>query len=306
MSELEEIRVFVQLVESQSATKAAERMDVAVSAISRRMKDLETRLGVQLVRRTTRRMNLTDSGTLYYRYCRQILDDIDEARQAVTSTKKELSGSLKIATPLTFGASHMAPAIAAFVHSHPEIMIDVDMSDRRVDLIEEGFDLAIRVGELEDSTLIAKRLAPVNHVVCASPDYLNTHGIPTTPDELKDLPALCYSHLKNPDSWQYTTPSGDKGTVKVGVRMQSNNGDALREAAVAGLGLLCEPTFIVHSAVEKGLLKPVLTDYKWYGMNVYAIYPQTRHLSSKVRAFIDFLRHRFGDKPYWEQFLLNI
>ena len=300
MSELEEIKVFVQLAEIQSATKAAERMNVAVSAISRRMKDLEARLGVQLIHRTTRKMHLTESGEIYYRRCRQLLDDLDGAKAEVTHSSSHLQGRLRIATPVTFGVNHLAPALAVFMHSHPDIEIDLDMSDRCIDLVEEGFDLAIRVGVLQDSTLMAKKLAPVSHVVCASPDFFQKNGSPVTPDDLENIQGLCYSNLDNPDIWRYQTAKGVKGKVKVASRMRSTNGDALREAAVSGLGVLCEPSFIVHGAIKRGLLKPVLTEYQWYGMNVYAVYPQTRHLSVRVRKFIDFLTERFSGIPYWE------
>lgn len=302
MSELEEIRIFVQLVEFQSATQVAERMGVANSAVSRRLKELESRLGVQLIRRTTRRMSLTESGEIYYQRCKSILESLEEAQAEITQSTSDLKGRLRIATPVTFGVNHLASAIAAFMSKYPEMEIDLDMSDRRVDLVEEGFDLAIRIGTLEDSTLIAKKLAPVSHVVCASPDFFQQHGIPQTPDDLMGVQGLCYGNLKKPDTWHYQGKDGNTGEVKVALRMKSNNGDALREAAIAGLGVICEPNFIMHDAIKRGLLTAVLSDYKWYNMDIYAIYPQTKHLSIKVRTFIDFLIGRFGTKPYWEDF----
>ena len=302
MNELEEIRVFTQLVDSQSATKAAERMGVANSAISRRLKDLEQRLGVQLIRRTTRRMSLTESGEIYYQRCKQLLEDFDNAQTEITQTKTHLKGRLRIASPVTFGVNHLSPAIAAFMHKHPDIEIDLDMSDRRVDLVEEGFDVAIRVGTLEDSTLIARKLAPVSHVVCAAPSFFQQYGKPKTAEDLTNIPGLCYSNFKNPGTWHYQTPDGKKGSVRVALKMRSNNGDSLKEAAIAGLGVLCEPSFIVHDAIKRGLLTTALTDYKWYDMSVYSIYPQTKHISARVRTFIDFLIKRFGHKPYWENF----
>ena len=300
MSELEEIKVFIQLVESQSATKAAEQLGLANSAISRRLKDLEQRLGVQLIRRTTRRMSLTEPGEIYYQRCRQILENLEEAQAEITHSKNFLKGRLRIATPVTFGVNHLAPAIAAFMYQYPDIEVDLDMSDRRVDLVEEGFDVAIRIGNLEDSTLIAKQLAPVSHVICASPDFFQQHGIPQKPEDLQNISGLCYGNLKKPDTWVYQNSQGEKGEVKVALKMKSNNGDALREAAIAGLGVICEPSFIVHDAIKRGLLTAALRDYKWYNMNVYAIYPQTKYLPTKVRRFIDFLIQRFGKTPYWE------
>ena len=303
MNEFSQISAFVAVVECQSASKAAEKLGVAVSAVSRRLKELESGLGVQLLQRTTRKMHLTEAGEKFYRRCNRLLEDFDEAKQEASSAATELGGTLKIATPLSFGVAHLSPAIAAFMHLHPQIKIDLDMSDRRIDLVEEGLDLAIRIGTLEDSSLMAKRLASVRHVVCASPSFWQQHGEPATPEALTQLPALCYGNLSQPDVWNYRDLEQNKVSIKVPVRMQATNGDALVEAAVAGLGVLCEPSFIVHGAVERGLLTPVLMDYQWYSMNIYAVYPQTRFVPARVRAFIDFLAEHFGDDPYWENFL---
>jgi DNA-binding transcriptional LysR family regulator len=303
MNELTQIKSFVALVESGSISKAAERMDIAVSAVSRRLKELESSLGVQLVQRTTRKMHITEAGEKFYRRCGRLLDDLEEAKHEASNTATALSGTLRIATPLSFGVAHLSPAIAAFMHLHPQIKIELDMSDRRIDLVEEGLDLAIRIGTLEDSSLMARKLAPVRHVVCASPDFLNRHGIPSTPQDLSALPALCYGNLSQPDTWHYHDKDSKPGQVKVPMRMRANNGDALVEAAIAGLGVLCEPSFIVHGSVERGVLKPLLTDYQWNPMGIFAVYPQTKHMPTRVRAFIDFLVSSFGDTPYWEHFL---
>ena len=303
MNELTQIKSFVALVESGSISKAAERMDIAVSAVSRRLKELESSLGVQLVQRTTRKMHITEAGEKFYRRCGRLLDDLEEAKHEASNTATALSGTLRIATPLSFGVAHLSPAIAAFMHLHPQIKIELDMSDRRIDLVEEGLDLAIRIGTLEDSSLMARKLASVRHVVCASPDFLNRHGIPSTPQDLSALPALCYGNLSQPDTWHYHDKDSKPGQVKVPMRMRANNGDALVEAAIAGLGVLCEPSFIVHGSVERGVLKPLLTDYQWNPMGIFAVYPQTKHMPTRVRAFIDFLVSSFGDTPYWEHFL---
>ena len=303
MNEFNQIKTFVVLVESRSISRAAEKMDIAVSAVSRRLKELESNLGVQLIQRTTRKMHLTEAGEKFYQRCGRLLDDLEEAKQEASNPATALSGTLKIATPLSFGVAHLSPAIATFMHLHPQIKIDLDMSDRRIDLVEEGLDLAIRIGTLEDSSLMARKLASVRHVVCASPDFLNRYGRPETPQDLAELPALCYGNLSQPGTWYYRDKDNNTAQVKVPMRMRANNGDALVEAAVAGLGILCEPSFIVHGAVERGVLTPVLTDYQWYAMNIYAVYPQTKHVPARVRAFIDFLATHFGDRPYWEQFL---
>jgi len=303
MNEFSQIKTFIALVENHSLSKTAEKMGIAVSAVSRRLKELESNLGVQLIQRTTRKMHLTEAGEKFYQRCSHLLDELEEAKQEASNCAMALSGTLKIAAPLSFGVAHLSPAISAFMHLHPQIKIDLDMSDRRIDLVAEGLDLAIRIGTLEDSSLMARKLASVRHVVCASPDFLNRYGTPKTPQDLADMPALCYGNLDQPDTWYYRDNESLPAKIKVPMRMRATNGDALVEAAVAGLGVLCEPSFIVHGAVERGVLIPVLTDYQWYAMNIYAVYPQTRHVPTRVRTFIDFLVSHFGDKPYWERFL---
>jgi len=303
MNEFSQIKTFIALVENRSLSKAAEKMDIAVSAVSRRLKELEANLGVQLIQRTTRKMHLTEAGEKFYMRCERLLDELEEAKQEASNSATTLSGTLKIATPLSFGVAHLSPAIAAFMHLHPQIKIDLDMSDRRIDLVEEGLDLAIRIGTLQDSSLMARKLASVRHVVCASPDFFNRYGTPKTPQDLSYMPALCYGNLDQPDVWHYANKDNSPAKVKVPLRMRATNGDALVEAAVAGLGILCEPSFIVHGAVERGVLVPVLTEYQWYAMNIYAVYPQTKHVPARVRTFIDFLVSHYGENPYWEHFL---
>ena len=303
MSELEEVRTFIQLVDSGSATRAAAVRGVAVSGISRRMKDLETRLGVKLLQRSTRSMQLTVEGQIYYDRCVGILAELEAAEAEITDQSKSLQGVLRIAAPLSFGVSHLSPALSAFMHTHPEISVELDLSDKRVDLIEDGFDLAIRIGVLEDSTLKARKLVDVQYVVCAAPGFFQKSGYPDKPKDLQGLPGLCYGNLHNSSVWKFVAPNGKSGRVTVNKRLTSTNGDSLREAAISGLGILCEPSFIVHAAVKKKLLRPVLTNYKWFGASVYAVYPDSRFLSLKSRRFIDFLVDRFTPNPYWETFL---
>jgi len=300
MSDLEEIRSFVQLVDAGTATRAAEIRGTAVSAISRRLKDLETRLGVQLLQRTTRKMNLTEEGRLFYDRAVRILSDLAEAEAEVSRQSAVLKGKLKIAAPLSFGVAHLSPALSAFMQAHPDIEVKLDMSDRQVDLLEEGFDLAIRIGDLKDSTLMARKIAPICHVVCAAPAFFEAHGIPQHPEDLSGLPGLCYGNFPNPSAWSYRGPDGETGTVMVHPRLESTNGDSIREAAIAGLGVLCEPTFILNEAITAGALQPVLLDYRWHNMALYAVYPATRHVPQRVRALIDFLVDRFGETPYWD------
>lgn len=301
MDRFENLHTFVKVVDFGSITSAAEHLGIAKSAVSRRVTELEQHLGVQLFRRTTRKLNLTDSGKSFYERAVSILTDLDEAELAVTQQHSELAGLIKIAVPLSFGLSHLAPAITEFMNKHPRLQCDLDFNDRQVDIVQEGFDLAIRISRLADSSFIARRLATIRHVVCASPEYLKLHNTPKTPDDLKHHQCLCYSNVTDADVWHFTDQKGHRGQVKVATILRANNGDFLRDAATAGLGIILEPTFIVYEALNKGLLVPLLQDYQWPAIDAYAIYPQTRHLSQRVRALVDFLAHRFAGTPYWDE-----
>ncbi len=295
------MQAFVAVVESGSFTAAAERLDVAKSAISRRLSALEQRLGVQLLRRTTRRLSLTDTGQGYYERCVRILADVDEAESAVRQRHGELHGVLRVALPLTFGIRHMCEPIAAFSRQHPNVTFDLDLNDRRVDLIQEGIDLALRIGHLRDSSLMARRLFGVRSVVCASPGYLEQHGEPETPEQLADHPCLLYANLAEPGRW--VCQDADRRRIVVTVRefMRANNGDLLSSVAANGVGITLQPTFIVGDAIKHGELVPILTEYTWPETPGFAVYPPTRHLSYRVRAFIDYLAEYFSGTPYWDE-----
>ena len=303
MGHIEQIRAFVQIVESGSTTAAADQLNVAVSAVSRRLKDLELRLGAPLIHRTTRRMTLTDVGQSFYQRSRQILEDLSMAEEEVQESEAELRGRLKIAAPITFGVSHLSPVLSEFMHTHPQMRIDLDLDDRKVDLIDGGYDLAIRIGILKDSTLIARKISHSSSVICASPDFLNAHPDITHPEDLNSLPALCYSNIPRPNVWHYHGRIGkepEPGSITLQSRLVCSNGDAMREVAIAGLGILREPSFIVHDAIKRGLLVPILTDWSWPSMDIFALYPKTTRIPRRTREFVDFIAKRFGDKPYWE------
>jgi len=306
MDRLEEMRTFVGVVEAGSITGASERLGIAKSAVSRRLADLEERLSVQLFRRTTRRLDLTDTGRSFYERCLRILADVEEAELAVSQEHGDLQGRLRVAVPLSFGLNHLGPAIDAFLRTHPGIEFDLDLNDRQVDLLAEGFDLAVRIAELADSTLIARRLAPVRHVVCASPAYLAEHGTPHSPVELAEHNCLIYANAPNPGVWAYTDSTGRQGSVQVRARLRANNGDCLRQAAEDGHGIVLEPSFIVHRAIEARKLRPILTEFQWPTIYAHAVYPRTRHLSRRVRAFVDFLAERFTGVPYWDRCLQEV
>ncbi|WP_372591611.1 LysR family transcriptional regulator [Guyparkeria sp.] len=294
------LATFVRVADTGSISGAAERMDVAKSAVSRRLRDLERHLGVELFHRSTRHLALTSSGEAFYHRARRILADLDEAEEAVTREHGELTGTLRVAAPLSFGLMHLQPAIAAFMNAHPGVEFDLDLDDDEIDLVGKGFDLGIRLASLPDSTLMARRLAPIRNIAVASPDYLARHGTPTHPAQLADHECLVYSNVPETRVWGFTDERGRWRPVRGRRRLRVNNGDFLREAAIAGAGITIEPTFILHRAIADGRLVPILTNVGWPEIGAYAVYPQTRHLSARVRAFIDFLAERFAGEPYWD------
>jgi DNA-binding transcriptional LysR family regulator len=305
MDRFENMNAFVRVVEAGSISAAADRMDVAKSVVSRRLKELEEHLGVELFHRTTRQMNLTDSGRAFYQQSVRILADILEAEHATSQFHGALKGNLKVAVPLSFGLMHLGPAITAFLQTHPDIEFDLDFNDRQVDLLAEGFDLAIRIASLPDSSLIARRLAPIQAVMCASPAYLERMGTPQTPEQLVRHHCLVYNLISNSDSWNVHDTAGQLIKTRIIPYLKASNGEFLRDAAADGLGIVLLPAFIVYREIERGALVPVLTGYRYTQLAAYAIYPQTRHLSQRVRAFVDFLSQRFEGVPYWDSCLQN-
>jgi DNA-binding transcriptional LysR family regulator len=301
MHRFEELQAFVAVVETGSFTAAAERLDSAKSAMSRRVSALEDRLGVQLLRRTTRKLNLTHTGRSFYEHSARILADLDEAEAAVLQEHGELRGTLRVALPLSFAVRHMSEPIAEFSRRHPRVDFELDLNDRRVDLMQEGMDLALRIGRLSDSTLIARRLFDVRAVVCASPSYLEQNGALQSPQDLVQHRCLVYSNIPDPGRWQYRDADGAQQDVNVNVAMSASSGDFLREAAVQGQGIVLQPTFIAGEKICHGELVPVLRDYEWPVAPAYAVYPPTRHLSYRVRAFIDFLADSFSGVPRWDE-----
>jgi DNA-binding transcriptional LysR family regulator len=301
MDRFAHMQIFVGVVETGSISAAAERLNLAKSAVSRRLAELEAHLGVSLIQRTTRRLNLTDSGRAYYARCVAILADVEEAESDVSQAHGALKGRLKLALPLSFGLLHLAPLIQDFMTQHPDVRFELDFNDRQIDLMQEGFDLAIRIATLADSSLIARRLAPIRHVVCASPGYLARHGTPHTAADLAQHDCLAYSNVRDPGLWSYRGPDGQPGQVRVPVRLAASSGEFLIRAAIAGEGLVQLPTFYVHEALLTGQLTQLLADHTWPELSAYAVYPPTRHLSSRARVLIDFLAERLAGEPYWDQ-----
>lgn len=303
MDRFDSLQTFVAVVETGSFSAAAARLDRAKSAVSRQVAALESHLGVQLLNRTTRRLSLTEAGREFHEQAQRILADLEEAELSVAAEQTALRGRLRLAAPLSFGVQHLAPALAEFLTRHPELVLDLDLDDRRINLVEEGFDLALRIGELADSSLVARPLAPIRMQLCASPDYLRRHGRPRTPQDLAFHAGLVYGNVPEAQQWRFSDVAGEVHSVKVSARLRANNGDVLLRAALDGLGVVVSPTFIAHRALAAGELVPLLPDYQAPGTSAYAVYPSRRHLPQRVRALIEFLAQRFGDAPYWDQMI---
>ena len=301
MNRLSVIESFVKVAELHSFSQAAARLNTSKSVVSRHVAALEAQLGLRLFHRTTRSLTLTEAGRGYFERVSQILLDLQDADQAVSHLQMTPRGRLKVSAPMSFGFLHLAPALADFLGEYPELEVDVTMSDRFVDLVEEGFDLGVRIGALADSSLIAKRIAPIRRVICASPRYLAAHGPPEVPQDLRAHQCLCNSNQPGGGhEWRFTMPDGKSATVQVKGRLALNNGDALRVAALNDLGLVDIPTFIVGGDLKAGTLVSVLDAHVPQSLALHAVYSHARHLSPKVRAFIDFLASRFGPRPYWD------
>jgi DNA-binding transcriptional LysR family regulator len=301
MGQLEDMNVFVRIVDAGGIGKAADQLGMAKSGISRRLVALESRLGVPLINRTTRSSSLTPVGREYYERAVKLIGDVAELDSLAEEENVSLEGALRLAVPLSFGLSHLSTAIDIFARQHPGLTINVDFSDRHVDLVEQGADLAIRITDLKDSSLQARRICPIRTLLCASPAYLKKHGTPQTPDELKGHKMLGYS-LASGQTIKLLDKKGGEQLVHPTVRMTANNGDFLRDMALAGHGIAMLPTFIVWQSLASRDLVPVLESHTPSHLNAWAVYPQTRYLSQRVRQFIDFLSERFGERPYWDEY----
>lgn len=293
--------VFVRIVEAGGIGKAADQLGLAKSGVSRRLTALENRLGVTLLNRTTRSSSLTSAGQEYYERAVKLIGEISELNGLAAEEGKPLEGQLRLAVPLSFGLTHLSPAIDEFAREHPGLSINIDFSDRRVNLVEQGVDLAIRISDLGDSSLQARRICPIRILMCASPGYLQAHGTPKKPEDLKNHQVLGYT-LGSGQAIRLVDRHGDEQLVHLSAKIAANNGDFLHAMALAGHGIAVLPTFIVWQSLAARKLVPVMTQHAPPGLNAWAVYPQTRYLSQRARKFIDFLVERFGDKPYWDDF----
>jgi DNA-binding transcriptional LysR family regulator len=291
----EDMRTFVAVVQARGFAQAAKRLGLAKSAISRRINELEDRLGTRLLHRTTRQLSLTPAGTELYERGVRLLADFQEAEDAVSSGSDEPTGRLKIAAPVSFGARCLSQVMPEFMSRFPRLQVELELEDRLIDLVASGFDVAVRISRLKDSSLIARKIVTIRHVICASPEYLRRRGRPKLPEDLHDHTTLRYSYVD--DHWEFTKSEALSPPSK----FRCNNGDAMREAAIAGGGLAYLPTFIVHEAVADGRLEVCLSGFEKDPIALYAVYPTARHLSAKIRVFIDFLVEKFGTDPFWDR-----
>ncbi|MBT3619560.1 MAG: LysR family transcriptional regulator [Porticoccaceae bacterium] len=300
MGQLEDMHIFLRVVETGGITKAAEQMNIAKSAVSKRLASLEHKLGIKLINRTTRMASITEAGQHYYQRSKLIFDDVEELNSQTYNKTRALQGTLNIAVPLSFGLSHLAPALDLFFKEHADLKLKINFSDQRIDIIEQGVDLAFRIGQLDNSTMQARKIAPIKHVLCASPEYLKLHGEPKSPDDLRGHKILKYG---SPDKngLKFLTQDGKEQVVYLEPHFIANNGDFLKSLAESNHGISYLPTFIVWQSLATQTLVPVLKQYQLQTMHAYAVYPPNRHLPLKVRSLIDFLIEQFGDKPYWDQ-----
>jgi DNA-binding transcriptional LysR family regulator len=288
------MEAFVRTVESGSFVGAAERLGLSTSSLSRLVADLEQHLGARLLNRTTRRLSLTESGQSYYERCVSLLGDLAEAEAAAGQSAAEPRGTVRLTCSYSMAEQRVAPAIATFVEQHDQVKFELIVSDRIVDLVEEGFDLAIRVGQVGSDLLVARRLGSMKLVPCAAQAYLASRGEPRTPADLVHHNVLTYAYASAPRVWRFTDPRNRVEEVRVSGSLHANSGDALRSAAIRGLGIINEPDFLLREALDRGELVRVLPDYDAGGGDIWAVYPSRRHLSLKVRLFVDFIARAFA------------
>ncbi|WP_282607628.1 LysR family transcriptional regulator [Pelagibius sp. Alg239-R121] len=300
IDDLASMAIFARVIEAGGFSKAARDLGVSKSSVSKQVSRLEDRLGVRLLNRTTRRLSLTEAGAAFYEGCQRVLTEAESAKEAVSHLASAPRGELKVNAPMSFGIMHLGPALPEFLERFPELNVQMVLNDRVVDLIDEGFDVGVRITRMLDSSLIARRLAPNRLVACAAPSYLKKHGTPRQPDDLKRHNCLGYSYSKTPGTWHFRDDAG-RHKVNVRGRFTANNGDVIQAALLAGCGIAIQPSFIAGDSLRSGRLVRLFEPYQVGDeSSVHAVFPANRNLSPKVRVFVDFLVERFGDAPYWD------
>lgn len=293
------MRVFTTVVDAGSFAAAADKLELSRGMTSRYLAQIEKYLGVRLLNRTTRRLSLTEAGEDYYQRAAQVLSLVEEAEQQAARGAAEPRGTLRINAPVAFGIRHLGPALGDYLARCPQLKADLTLNDRFVDLVEEGFDVAVRIARRIDPGLVARPIARARAFACASPGYLKKHGAPKSPADLERHNCLTYAYGGPQNAWQFAR-KGREVSVRVKGSLHGNNGDALCSAAAAGLGVVLQPAFLVHELVRAGKLVRILPGWEAESGTVYAVYPSRQFLAPKVRSFVDFLVERFGGKPEWE------
>jgi DNA-binding transcriptional LysR family regulator len=299
MDKLDTMKAFLMVAEEGSFSKAADKLGLSPQLVSKYVSHLEDILHIRLLNRTTRKVSMTEAGTAYYERCHQVLIDIEEMENALSDLHQNVSGILTISAPMSFGTKHLPKLLTDFQRQYPDIIIKLDLSDRKVDIIEEGIDVALRIGHLKSSSLIAKKITPINIAICASPGYLEKRGIPLTPEDLKTHIYLKYTYTDN--SNLFSRLNNDEPELHFENQLIANNGEILANAAIHDGGIVVQPTFITGEALAEGKLKRILPGYEPEPLNLYAVYAHRKFLASKVRCFIDFVSQYYGEMPYWDQ-----
>lgn len=295
---LEHVRLFVSIAATHNISLAGQQMGLSPAVASAHINKLEQHLGVRLIHRTTRKVSLTEEGTAFLPHADDVLASVDAARASVGAGEASPRGTLRVAAPASFGRMHLLPALTDFFKQYPELHVDLKLSDTIIDLVEGGFDIAVRNAPLKDSSLVARKLAPDNRVLCASPDYLKQFGEPQTPDDLKDHQCITLMGLEN---WQFQSTSGQQ-TIKAKGNLRTDNGEAVRDACINGLGITVNSSWSAYQQLKTGQLTQILSDYPLISNTaIWAVYPSSRLLAPKVRAFIDYFVQHFGNTPYWDK-----
>ncbi|UCB54616.1 MAG: LysR family transcriptional regulator [Thiotrichales bacterium] len=292
--DLVELRAFVTVVETGGFNRAADQLKASAAAVSRRVSSLESALGTKLLNRTTRQIDLTEAGRQFYADVIHILESLEEAEEKIQTGRETIKGNLRIAAPLSFGVGRIAPVLPAFMNQHPELKVHLQLEDHFTDLVAEGIDVAVRIGALKDSSLVATRLASIPRTFCASPDYLAQHGEPRRPEELAGHNCLLYSLLSPRENWNISRDD-ETHEFEITGTLSTNNGEVLKEATIQGLGITMMPMFIIEDALKDGRLKTILPDYCPEPFGLYAVRPSRHFTPARVRALIEFLRTQFND-----------
>jgi DNA-binding transcriptional LysR family regulator len=300
MDRLRAFEVFAAVVARGGFARAADALDTSPANVSRYVADLEAHLGSRLLNRTSRTLSLTEAGEAFYERVRQLLEDVGEAVALASAKAVTASGRLRINAPQSFGVLYLAPLWPQFLKRHPGIELDVTLTDRVVDLVDEGFDLGIRISRGGSQAHVARRLATSRNVLCASPDYVARHGLPQSPEDLEHHACVAYSHAPVPGEWTFTHPSGEVRQVKLRPRFRTNSGDTARAMALAGEAMTWQPTFLIGPDLRAGTLVQAMPDWAVADIDILAIYPSRRQLSAKVRLMVDFLADSFRGTPVWD------